>query len=153
MIKKYYYEGTFMEYKFSTLWNGFLRYIGIQIPISSDHYQESNRELDDLLAETCDINFYVSLINNHIYMSICRDSNYYAIDFEKNTKKMIREIEKKFNVMITDGEFYANEIKHNGNQYKYNILKDNEDKIILKKKTLNFNIDNELIKKVKKLNI
>lgn len=153
MIKKYYYEGTFMEHKFPTLWNGFLTYNGMPIPISLDHYQDSNRELDDLLCEICDINFYVSLIDNHIHMSICSDSNYYATDFEKNTKKMIREIEKKFNVTVIDGEFYANEIKHNGNQYKYNILKDDKEKIILKKKTLNFNIDNELIKKIKKLNI
>jgi hypothetical protein len=42
------------------------------------------------------------------------DEFYYYYQFEKSIKNAIKETELKFNIVITNGEFYANEIKHNG---------------------------------------
>lgn len=139
MNKKYYYDDI-DNHKFPTLWNGFLRYSGISIPSYTDFSEQSDEPLSNVLEKLCKTNFYISLIDNYIYMSRGINNNfYYTSDFEKFIKSMIRETEKKFDVVITDGEFYAKEVKHNGTEYKYNILKDDKDKIILKRKTLNFN--------------
>ena len=149
MTKKYYYENTFLEEQFPTLWDGYLFYEGINIPVSTNYFQESNRDLDDLLAEVCDVNFYVTLVDNYIYLSVCSDFRYYAAKFEKDIRKMIKALESKFNIVISNGEFYANELKHHGNQYKYSISQN--DKIILKKRILNFDsVDNKLIENIKK---
>jgi hypothetical protein len=75
------------------------------------------------------------------------DEFYYYHQFEKSIKSAIKETELKFNIVITNGEFYGNELKHNGNQYKYTISK-KDDKIILKKKILNWDSSNN--KKAKK---
>lgn len=165
MIKKYYFEDTTLNIKYPTLWNGYLLYNGENINISENYYQRSNRDLDDLLTDICDINFYVTLIDNNIYLSVCGDSSFYYYNFEKTIKKAIKKIEKKFNINIIESEFFATELKPMGNQYKYNTTKnydiDGNDKIILKKKTLNWityenkndNEDNKIIlkKKIKKI--
>jgi hypothetical protein len=161
-MKKYYYEDTFLEKKYPTLWTGYFKYNGNQIKISENYFQQSNRELDDLFTNICDINFHISLIDEYIYISLDRDSNFYSINFEKTIKNVLKEIETKFNVIIYYGEFYGTEVKHMGNQYKYSISH-NEDKIILKKKILNWDtynkksadIENEsnLIKKIKVMKI
>jgi hypothetical protein len=139
MIKKYYFEDTTLNTKYPTLWNGYLLYNGENISISENYYQRSNRDLDDLLVDICDVNFYVTLIDNNIYLSVCGDSSFYYYNFEKTIKKAIKKIEKKFNINITESEFFATELKPMGNQYKYSTSKnDGDDKIILKKKTLNW---------------
>ena len=145
-MKKYYYENTFLETKYFTLWNGYFKYNGNKIKVSENYYQESNRELDDLFVEICDINFYISLIDEYIYISVDSDSYFYSTNFEKTIKKALKEIEIKFNIIIECGEFYATEVKHMGNQYKYTISKSNN-KIILKKKILNWDTYNKKMKK------
>jgi hypothetical protein len=135
-MKKYYFENSIIEEKYPTLWHGYLEYNGNKINITEDYHQNSNRELDDLLADICDVNFYVSLIDNKIHLSLCRDSNYYIDNFEKNIKDIVQSIEKKFNIKIISGEIYANEVKHNGKHVKYNLSKKN--KIILKRNILSF---------------
>lgn len=150
---KYYFEAYDYENKYRTLWNGFLKYSGNTIPINNKHVLNNNKlcynnELNDILIETCELNFYISLINDFIYLSHDTDEYYYYYQFEKNIKSAIKNIEVKFNIIITNGEFYATEVKHNGNQYKYTISK-NSDKIILKKIILNWeNFNNK--KKAKK---
>lgn len=145
-MKKYYYENTILETKYFTLWNGYFKYEGNRINISENYFQESNRDLDDLLTEICNVNFYISLINEYIYISLDSDSYLYCINFEKTIKIALKEIEIKFNIIINCGEFYGTEVKHMGNQYKYTISKD-EDRIILKKKILNWDTYNKKDKK------
>jgi len=157
MIKKYYYENTPLETKYATLWDGYLTYEG-NIPISSNYWQNSNKELDDILADICDVNFYVSIIDNNIYLSVSSDFRFYITNFEKTIKKAIKEINDKFNVKIGEGHFNALEIKHSGNQYRYIIRVDekdkDKDKYILKKKTLNWGVlDNDLVNNLKKLSV
>ena len=59
---------------------------------------------------------------------------------------------------FTDTIFHANEMKHNGNFYRYNISK-NDDKIVLKKKLLNCdskkknNDENLLVSSLEKVKI
>jgi hypothetical protein len=148
MIKKYYFENTNLDKIYSTLWNGEFIYNGDKIPLSLDYHQESNRELDDILTENLDVNFYVSLIDNNIHISCCSDFKFYFYDFEKYIKRTILNIESKFNIYIYFGNFNATEIKHNGNQYKYTINKNNENKIILKKRILNWEVLESKKKKI-----
>ena len=152
---KYYFESYNLQERYSTLWHGFLKYDGIQIPINREHILSTNNkllyniDLNDIFTEICQLNFYISLIDNYIYISHDNDELYYYHQFEKSIKNAIKETELKFNIVITNGEFYGNEIKHNGNQYKYTISK-KDDKIILKKKILNWdNYDNKKTKKEK----
>lgn len=152
MEERYYFENSVVNEMYPTLWHGYLTFDG-NIPLSINYYQKSNKTLDDLLAEICDINFYVSLIDNNIYLSVCRDFNYYYYQFEKNIKIVIIEIEKKFNINIKEGEFFATEVLHIGNKYKYKIT--NIDGVIsLKKKILNWDKEEEkIIKKMNNLKI
>jgi hypothetical protein len=149
---KYYFESYNLQTRYCTIWHGFLKYDGIQIPINREHILSTNNkllyniDLSDIFTEICQLNFYISLIDNYIYISHDMDEFYYYYQFEKSIKNAIKETELKFNIVITNGEFYANEIKHNGNQYKYTISK-KDDKIILKKKILNWDSNNS--KKVK----
>lgn len=144
MEQKYYFDNTNIDTNYSTIWYGFLIYNSLKnnipdsIPISENYYQKSNRILDDLLSELCNINFYVNIINNHIYISICQDSKYYYYQFEKDIKIVIKEIEAKFGLTIESGEFNANECKYNGNQYKYTITKNKDKNVILKRRILNW---------------
>jgi hypothetical protein len=141
--QKYYFDNVNPDI-FSTVWYGFFLYEenDIQIPISENYYQQSNRELDDLLSEICEINFYVTLNNNYIYLSIDSDTKYYYYYFEKNLKDIILKIEEKFNIHIQNGEFNAIEYRPNGNQYIYTISRSNDEnkRIILKKKILNWGV-------------
>ena len=149
-MKKYYFEDSIIEDKYPTLWHGYLEYTGNEINITDNYFQNSNRELDEILTNICNVNFYVSLTDNKINLSLCRDSNYYTYEFEKNIKDIVSSIEKKFNIKIISGEIYANEVKHNGNHVKYNLSKKN--KIILKRNILSFK--NEMIEdNLKKMKI
>jgi len=161
MIKKYYFDNTNLDNKYSTLWYGEFLYKGDKIPISLNYYQQSNRELDDLLVKNLNINFCVTIIDNIIYISCCSDFQFYYYDFEKNIKNTINDIENNFNIDIYSGNFNANELKHNPNQYKYSISKNKDNNIILRKKILNWTIyetkkkkiTDTLIEKLEDLNI
>ena len=153
-MKRYYYDGYELDKKYATLWNGFLDYNSNNIEYTKDRGDNTNRELDDLVTDICDINFYIYLLDSKIYISLCQDAKYYYYQFEKDIKKVIIEIENKFNVKIDYGEFNATELRHNGDQYKYTITKNIDAKIVLKKKILNWNNyelkSNKTNKKIKK---
>ena len=149
MSNKYYFENSIVETKFPTLWHGYFLYknnmndennINNKTKLLLNTSILSNiSEIDNILVEICNINFYISILDNYIHLSLCRDENYYCHDFEKHIKIIIKSIEDKLNIFIYEGSFDANEVKHNGNQYRYSISKV-EDSIILKKKTLNWDL-------------
>jgi hypothetical protein len=161
MIKKYYFDNTNLDTNYSTLWDGELLYNGNEIIKSNNYFQESNRELDDLLANYLGVNFYVTLLDKSIYISCCSDFKFYFYDFEKNIKNTILEIENLFKINIYNGNFNANELKHGGNQFKYNLSKNKDNKLVLKKKVLNWfiyeskkkKINDTLLEKLDNLNI
>jgi hypothetical protein len=134
MDKKYYYDGTHVPDKFATLWNGYLEsnIDTSYIPINSESI------LGDITLDICKSNFYINVYENMIYISLCSDSRYYFSDFEKHIKKVIRAIQDKFKIKIHFGEFFGTEIKHMGNQYRYTITQNEESKITVTKKTLNW---------------
>ena len=146
--KHYYYDGTTILTKYATLWDGYLKYSSKDI-IPDFHIVE------DILVEICDINFYISVTEDHIYISLCQDSSYYAHQFEKHIKIVIKEFEDKFNISISNGKFNATEVKHQGDQYKYTITKDDiSGRIILKKRVLNWDKkDGVITKSMNKLTI
>ena len=162
LTHKYYYDDPrFNNKKYRTLWKGHLTYKGESIPISEDYYQYSNRELDDIITETCNINMYCNLQNNTIYLSSDCDFNFYYYDFEKTIKLLIGNINSKFSVQIYCGEFNAHELRIDGDLYKYTI-KELNGKISLKKKILNWEVigkkrklenDSEITLEIDKLNL
>jgi hypothetical protein len=136
--QKYYYEDPKYEKifkKYITLWNGYLKGNKEKWFKKEDYTKAS-----DIITEICDINFYRHHDEDHLYLSLDADENYYYDSFEKHIFKMIKKLEKECNIFIESAEFYAFECKHFGNQYKYNIdrNKDKNNKIILKKKILNW---------------
>jgi len=153
MEQRYYFNNTNIDNNYATIWYGSLIYDQTKniIPISENYYQKSNIILDDLLSEICNMNFYVNIINNYIYISVCQDFKYYYYQFEKDIKNVIKEIENKFDVIIESGEFNAVECKYNGNQYKYTISKNNDKSISLKKKILNWENYESKKRKVSKI--
>lgn len=130
-MKRYYFDEK-DENNYATLWNGFLEFS------NNNNIEISDMEVNDIMTEVCDINFYIYVNNTKIFFSLCQDSKYYYHQFEKDILNSIKKIENKFNICILNGEFNAVEIKHNGCQYKYNILKDNDSKFVLKKKILSW---------------
>ncbi len=137
MFNRYYYENTHLETRYPTLWNGYLKY---EKKINSVPLNVI--DVDTILVDICDVNFYINIDDrNHgdykIYLSLCRDTDYYYTQFEKHIKKVIAKLEDFFNITIIDVEFYGTEVKHMGNQYKYTISK-TDGKIVLKKRTLNW---------------
>jgi hypothetical protein len=140
---KYYFESDIcnIQKNYITLWHGFLKYDGSKIPITHEHImghkkQLYNSVLNDIFIEICEYNFYISLIDDFIYISSDFDGFYYYDSFEKHIKNVIIKIQTTFDININNGEFHANEMKHHGNSYRYNISK-NSDKIVLKRKLLN----------------
>jgi len=135
---KYYYDNNpyFNKDKYKTLWNGYLAYK------IDDTYISDERQLNDILVDVCERNFYITLQENYIYLSFDSDEYLYHYQFEKMIKPSINKIQENFKIFIEEGEFYATEIKHCGNQYKYTINQsinhDNEKKITIKKKTMNW---------------
>jgi len=154
--EKYYFSNTKLNEVYPTLWHGFLEYIKI---INIVPNPITYNEIDNILVEICEINFYFhhDINDNKLYFSLDRDENYYAHQFEKQIKNIIKSFETHFKIKITNGEFYANEIKHNGSQYRYLISLSNDDKIIVKKKTLNWEVSckktDDITQKIAKINI
>jgi hypothetical protein len=137
--EKYYFlvkTGVDINVTYPTLWHGYLKYKRQ----NDDPIQWL--DLDNILVDICNINFYIDIDDEHIHISLDRDENYYAHQFDTHIKKVIKQIEERLLIKILEGEFYANEVKHNGSQYKYNIIC-NTDKIILKKTILNWEILNK----------
>lgn len=143
---KYYFDNTNLLTKYGTLWDGFLTF-----NLISELPSDTNTQISDILVEICDINFFTNVIENNIYISLDTDSYFYYYDFEKTIKSAIIEIEKKLKINISYGEFNATEVKHYSNIYKYTISKNDDNSILLKKKTLNWdNYEEQKLKKKKK---
>ena len=144
--EKYYFDNTNLLTKYGTLWDGFLTF-----DLITELPSDANSQISDILVEICDINFFTNVIEHNIYISLDTDSYFYYYDFEKTIKSAIIEIEKKFEININYGEFNAIEVKHYSNQYKYTISKNDDNSILLKKKTLNWdNYEEQKQKKKKK---
>jgi hypothetical protein len=143
---RYYYDNCahFNKDKYKTLWNGYLTY-NIDDPYIKS---ESESELNDLIVEICERNFYITLEENYIYLSFDSDEYLYHYEFEKTLKPLIVAIQNKFKISNIEGEFFATEIKHCGNQYKYIIHEcineelmsesESQKKLKITKKTLNW---------------
>lgn len=147
MIKKYYFDNTNLDKVYATLWNGYLVFEFSAVDI----LKLKEIELDEIFVKICNINFYINIINNIIYISLCQDEKYYFYQFEKDIKNVIISIQIKYKIKIESGEFNAIEIKNFGNQYKYIIKNTKIDKISLKKKILNWNSYENKKVKIKKI--
>ena len=129
--------------RYTTIWKGIL---------TSEHidnnwiHPDKLTELEDLFVEIADRNFHLHLDENHIYVSLCQDSPYYYYEFEKSIIKLLKAIEKKFNVKIGEGEYYCWECKPMANSYRYNIYK-KDGKFKIKKTVLNWEKYDNKIKK------
>ncbi len=121
--------------RFSTIWKGSLKSENID---ENWIKPEEIKDLEDLFTKVAERNFYIHLDENHIYISLCQDSPYHYYEFEKNGLKLFKDIEKKFNVKISSGEFYCWECKPMPNSYRYVIFK-RDNKFKMKKTVLNWN--------------
>jgi hypothetical protein len=149
MIKKYYFDNTNLDKVHATLWNGYLVFDSS----AANVLESKENELDEIFIEICNINFYINIINNIIYISLCQDEKYYFYQFEKDIKIVIELIQIKYKIKIESGEFNAIEIKNFGNQYKYIIKNTKNDKISLKKKILNWDSYENKKVKIKKIEL
>ncbi len=134
MSTKYYFDLPYTR-KYDTIWYGYLEFDRI-----SDDFNVSL--LNDILVEIADINFYINIENNKIYLSIDNDGNYYDNNkFENNIRNIITQISKIYSINFLNGEFTGIEYKPDGNQYKYKITNNIEEhKIDIKKRVLNWDI-------------
>jgi hypothetical protein len=134
MSKKYYFDVPYTR-KYDTIWYGYLEFDSI-----GDDFNVSL--LNDILVEIADINFYINIENNKIYLSIDNDGNYYDNNkFENNIRNIITQISKIYFINFLNGEFTGIEYKPDGNQYKYKISNNiGDNKIDIKKRVLNWDI-------------
>ena len=130
----YYWTGTKVLEKYPTIWKGILTKENIDnnwiLPVQLS-------SLRDLFVEVLDRNFYLDVDENNIHISLCQDSPYYYNEFEANIIKMLKELEKQYNIKIGNGEFYLWECKPMANSIKYVIYKKN-DKFKIKKTVHNW---------------
>lgn len=127
---KYYFTDKKLIY--ATVWSGSLKYQKLDdIPIPY-------LDIDNILVDICNVNFYINLDSENINISLCQDEKYYTHQFEHHIKKIIKKFEEHFNINILSGEFNATELKHQGDQIKYTLTKSTDNKVSLKKKILNW---------------
>ena len=140
MSKKYYFDIPYTR-KYETIWYGYLEFdkkIEIFINDISLFY--------DNFTELFDINFYINIEDNKMYLSIDNDWNFYGYDrFENDIRNIITHIEKHLSkneiINFISGEFTAIEYKPDGNQYKYKLTNNlDQKKIDIKKRVLNWTI-------------
>ena len=137
MSKKYYFDIPYKR-KYETIWYGYLEFDNIK------DYDISL--LYDNFTELFDINFYINIEDNKMYLSIDNDWNFYGYDrFENDIRNIITHIEKYLSkneiINFISGEFTAIEYKPDGNQYKYKLTNNlDEKKIDIKKRVLNWSI-------------
>jgi len=137
----YYFTNTKLETSYPTLWNGYIHFRKNDItPIRLE-------DVDNILVDICDINFYIKIDISNIYISMDQDEKYYHHKFEKHIKKIINKFEEMFNITVINGIFNATELKHQGNQYRYRISKKIDNKIMLSKKVLNWEVIDKKSKK------
>jgi hypothetical protein len=137
MSKKYYFDLPYTR-KYETIWYGYLEFDKIK------DYDVSL--LNEVITEITNINFYINIENNKIYLSVDNDGNYYGSSrFENDIRNIITHIEKYLSkneiINFISGEFTAIEYKPDGNQYKYKLTNNlDEKKINIKKRILNWSI-------------
>ena len=137
MSKKYYFDLPYTR-KYETIWYGYLEFDKIK------DYDVSL--LNEVITEITNINFYINIENNKIYLSVDNDGNYYGSSrFENDIRNIITHIEKHLSknrvINFLNGEFTAIEYKPDGNQYKYKLTNNlDEKKINIKKRILNWSI-------------
>lgn len=129
--------------RYTTIWKGTLTNENIDLIWIKPGYIEI---LKDIFVDVCQRNFHIILDEMNIYISLCQDSPYYYYEFEKDILKLLKGIEKRFNVKIKEGEFTCWECKPLSNSYRYFIYK-NDNKFKLKKNILNWEIFDKKIKK------
>ena len=151
MNESHYYTSSLDPNKYKTIWTGYIKYQNNFIDsINQTNEQMINNlriEIDEIIQELTDINFYIDIQNNIIYLSVDDDEAFYYHQFEKSIKKIVRKIEEKYNNIFIESEFFATEYKHRGNQYKYNLIKESsgeKEKLILKKVSLNWSLFEKL---------
>ena len=137
MSKKYYFDLPYTR-KYETIWYGYLEFDKIK------DYDVSL--LNEVITEITNINFYINIENNKIYLSVDNDGNYYGSSrFENDIRNIITHIEKYLSkneiINFISGEFTAIEYKPDGNQYKYKLANNlDQKKIDIKKRVLNWTI-------------
>jgi len=150
-MERYYFDKNLEKNWYQTIWAGFF-----QTKIDEPYIASNKENLDkmnDLLIEVCDQHFWININENYIYLSADMDERYYYYQFEKHVKKAFLEIEKQFNVNIEIGEFHGTEVKHMGSQFYYivNRFEENDNKLTLRKKVLNWETYENLKKKKNKV--
>jgi hypothetical protein len=137
MSKKYYFDLPYTR-KYETIWYGYLDFDKIK------DYDISL--LNEVITEITDISFYINIEDNKMYLSVDNDGNYYGSSrFENDIRNIITHIEKHLSkneeINFISGEFTAIEYKPDGNQYKYKLTNNlDEKKINIKKRVLNWSI-------------
>ena len=129
--------------RYTTIWKGILTNENIDsIWIKPDQIEL----LKDIFVDSCERNFYIHLDENNIYISLCQASSYYSYEFEKDILKLLKTIEKKFEIKINEGNFNCWECKPFPNSYRYYIFK-KDNKFKLKKNVLNWDKYDDIKKK------
>ena len=143
----YYFTNTKLETSYPTLWDGYIHFK------KKDSTPIILQDIDNILIDICNINFYIKIDILHIYLSMDQDEKYYHYQFEKHIKKIINTFEEMFNINVINGIFNATELKHQGNQYRYRISKKIDNKIMVSKKVLSWEVIDKKNKKTEWDNI
>jgi hypothetical protein len=141
MSKKYYFD-ELQNTKFDTIWYGFIEFDTLNNNILNDNIKMSN--ITDIIIDISNVNFYIFIEENRIYLSLDNDRYYYTYTcFEKTIREIIYKLIEYLSgdtinkIEFINGEFTGVEYKPNGCQYKYKLTKI-DSKISLKKRILNW---------------
>jgi hypothetical protein len=140
MSKKYYFDIPYTR-KYETIWYGYLEF-----DKKIECFINNISLLNEVITEITNISFYINIEDNKMYLSVDNDGNYYGSSrFENDIRNIITHIEKYLSknevINFISGEFTAIEYKPDGNQYKYKLTNNlDEKKIDIKKRVLNWSI-------------
>jgi len=141
MSKKYYFD-ELQNNKFDTIWYGFIEFDILNNNILNDNIKMSN--ITDIIVDISNVNFYIFIEENRLYLSLDNDRYYYTYTcFEKTIREIIYKLIEYLSgdtinkIEFINGEFTGVEYKPNGCQYKYKLTKI-DNKISLKKRILNW---------------
>jgi hypothetical protein len=141
MSKKYYFD-ELQNNKFDTIWYGFIEFDTLNNNILNDNIKMSN--ITDIIVDISNVNFYIFIEENRLYLSLDNDRYYYTYTcFEKTIREIIYKLIEYLSgdninkIEFINGEFTGVEYKPNGCQYKYKLTKI-DNKISLKKRILNW---------------
>jgi hypothetical protein len=141
MSKKYYFN-ELQNTKFDTIWYGFIEFDILNDSILNNSEKMNN--ITDIIVDISNVNFYIFIEENRLYLSLDNDRYYYTyICFEKTIREIIYKLIEYLSsdninkIEFINGEFTGVEYKPNGCQYKYKLTKI-DNKISLKKRILNW---------------